>query len=135
MIDPDDSLCAEIIYGNHFSPERGHSGYQVTLKRVKRSFWWPGMRTDIELVIRNFDICQRNKIENVASPGYLQPLPVPEKVWEDIVMDFIKGLPSSQGLSFIWVIVDRFSKFESFIPLKASLHCTSIGSDLPQRNC
>ena len=33
-------------------------------------------------------------------------------------MDFIVGLPKSEGYTKIWVIVDRFSKMAHFIPLK-----------------
>jgi hypothetical protein len=33
-------------------------------------------------------------------------------------MDFIEGLPFSQGYSVIWVIVDQLTKYAHFIPLK-----------------
>lgn len=55
---------------------------------------------------------------NVGPAGYLQPVPIPERVWDDTAMDFIEGLPISYRLSAIWVIVDRFSNFAHFIPLK-----------------
>lgn len=67
--------------------------------------------------MRRCDICQRYKTENVAYPGLLQPLPIPNRIWEEISMDFIDGLPSSQGCTAIWVLVDRLSKYAHFIPL------------------
>ncbi|BBN67650.1 hypothetical protein Prudu_144S000300 [Prunus dulcis] len=39
-----------------------------------------------------------------------------EAVWTDISMDFIDGLPKSNGKTTIFVIVDRLSKFAHFIP-------------------
>lgn len=33
-------------------------------------------------------------------------------------MDFIEGLPMSQGKTAIMVVVDRYSKFAHFVPLQ-----------------
>lgn len=62
-------------------------------------------------------ICQAHKHENVASPGLLQPLPIPEEVWIDVSMDFISGLSKSQGKEVIFVVVDRLSKYSHFMAL------------------
>jgi hypothetical protein len=46
---------------------------------------------------------------------------VPEWKWEEIVMDFIVGLPRTQsGYDSIWVIVDRLTKVAHFIPIKTT---------------
>jgi hypothetical protein len=46
---------------------------------------------------------------------------VPEWKWEEIVVDFIMGLPRTQsGYDSIWVIVDRLTKVAHFIPGKTT---------------
>ena len=67
--------------------------------------------------VRQCGTCQRSKSENFAPAGLLQPLPIPEGIWEDLSMDFINGLPNSQGKNTILVIVDRGSKYAHFIAL------------------
>ena len=40
------------------------------------------------------------------------------RAWRDLYMDFIEGLPKSEGYSVILVMVDRFTKYAHFIPIK-----------------
>ena len=101
----------------HSSPMGGHAGSSKTHSRLKREFFWHGLRKDIKKFIRECEVCQRNKIENLKPTGALQPLPIPSKVWVDISMDFIEGLPLSKGYNVIMVIVDRFNKYSHFIPM------------------
>ena len=57
-----------------------------------------------------------NKVERRAEAGLLQPLPIPEKSWVLVSMDFISGFPEVKGFDGVMVIVDRFSKYEIFRP-------------------
>ncbi|XP_047251512.1 uncharacterized protein LOC124886667 [Capsicum annuum] len=72
------------------------------------------------------DICQRHKYDVAASPGYLQPLPIPEGVWTDICLDFIEGLPKFQGKDVILVLVDRLSKYAHFLSLQHPYTAQSV---------
>lgn len=47
----------------------------------------------------------------------LTPLPLPEKVWESISMDFVKGLLVNRGKSAILVVMDCYSMFAHFATL------------------
>jgi len=49
-------------------------------------------------------------------------------VWRDLSMDFIEGLPKSEGYSVILVAVDIFTKFAHFIPLKHAYTASSVAS-------
>lgn len=75
------------------------------------------MKTVVLQFVACCDVCQRHKNEIVASPGLLQPLPIPDTLWRDISMDFIEGLPSSDNKTVILVAVDRLSKYAHFLAL------------------
>jgi hypothetical protein len=64
--------------------------------------------------VRQCEVCKINKEEHVASPGLLQPLSIPQKVWSDITMDLIEKLPKSEGKDTIMVVVDRRKMLTSF---------------------
>jgi hypothetical protein len=63
-------------------------------------------------------VCQHAKSEGFIYPGLLQPLLVPQGAWQDLTMDFIEGLPKSEGCDTILVVVDRYSKYAHFFALK-----------------
>jgi len=89
----------------------------VTAKTVRSLFYWRGQQKHIRQHIRECSVCQRNKHENMASPGLLQPLPIPYAPFINISMDFVEGLPKSEGKDVILVVVDRFDKYAHCLAL------------------
>jgi len=67
--------------------------------------------------MKECSVCQRNKTENVLSLILLQPLPIPQAPFNDISMDFIKGLFKSNGKDVIYVMVDKFGKYVHFVTI------------------
>uniref|UniRef100_A0AAQ4Q2C6 Integrase catalytic domain-containing protein n=1 Tax=Gasterosteus aculeatus aculeatus TaxID=481459 RepID=A0AAQ4Q2C6_GASAC len=59
----------------------------------------------------------RSKSSHQAPAGLLRPLPIPHRPWSHIAVDFVTGLPPSEGNTVILTIVDRFSKAVHFVPL------------------
>lgn len=51
---------------------------------------------------------------------------MPNRVWADISMDFIEGLPKVAHKSIILTIVDRFSKYAHFITLSHPFTAQSV---------
>ena len=101
----------------HSSTCGGHSGRDATLQRVKAVVFWKGISKDVKLFIHQCSTCQRCKYDSAAYPGLLQPLPIPEHVWQHITMDFIEVLPDLRGKQVIFVVVDRLSKVAHFMAL------------------
>ena len=60
--------------------------------------------------------CKHSKALWHKPYGCLKQLPVLEKLWNSISMDFIKHLPASSGFMSILIIVDCLSKQGIFIP-------------------
>jgi hypothetical protein len=110
-------LQQQVLQFVHCDPVAGHSGYERTMQRARRDFYWRGMKQSVKKFIRECLVCQQNKQENTSPAGLLQPLPIPNRVWSDISLDFVEGLPLSHGHSVILVVVDRLSKYAHFISL------------------
>ncbi|GJW82801.1 retrotransposon-related protein [Tanacetum coccineum] len=89
-----------------------------------------GVRRMVKQQVHLCDVCQRNKSDLVASPGLLQPLKIPERVWKDISMDFIEALPMSQGYTVIMVVVDMLSKYAHFIGLSHPFTAAQVAQAL-----
>ena len=102
----------------HSSPTGGHSGFLRTYRRIAGNLYWVGMKRSIQDFVRSCDTCQRQKYVAMSPAGLLQPLPIPNQIWEDISLDFITSLPKSKGFEALFVVVDRLSKYGHFIPLK-----------------
>nr|GEW60419.1 retrotransposon-related protein [Tanacetum cinerariifolium] len=75
------------------------------------------MRKQVKQLVRECLVCQKCKPDVSAYPGLLQPIPIPKIIWSQISMDFIEGIPKSQGKNVVMVVVDRLSKYVHFIGL------------------
>lgn len=63
----------------HSSSLAGHAGYDKTIHRARKDFFWPGMKADVKRFIRECDTSQRVKAENLSPTGLLQPLSIPKR--------------------------------------------------------
>lgn len=84
----------------------------------KREFFWHGMKVDIKKFVKECDVPQRIKSKTSVPAGLLHPLQIPTTPWTDVSLDFIEGLPKSQGFEVILVVVDKLtSMFILFLSL------------------
>ncbi|KAL6319749.1 hypothetical protein AAG906_036807 [Vitis piasezkii] len=109
-------LRKELLRETHDAKWAGHLGEERTLALLARSYYWPKMGEDVQAYVKSCLVCQLDKTERKKAAGLLQPLPIPEKPWESISMDFITGFPKVRDFKSVFVVVDRFSKYVVFIP-------------------
>ena len=130
------AICAEILRKNHDDPHAGHFGTQKTLELLQRKYW-PKMANDVQDYVRNCEGCNCTKAARYKPYGLLQSLPVPEGPWQDIIMNFIRGMPSSLGrdgkaYGSILAIVDRFTKLAKYYPVLKTITAEQMGDLLVQ---
>ncbi|KAI2655704.1 Transposon Tf2-11 polyprotein [Labeo rohita] len=112
-----ESVQTSVLQWGHSSSLACHPGATRTHRLIKQRFWWPSMARDARRFVSACPICAAGKGSNRPPAGLLQPLSVPSRPWSHIAMDFVTGLPPSNGKTVVLTVVDRFSKATHFIPL------------------
>ncbi|KAI5385477.1 hypothetical protein KIW84_072176 [Lathyrus oleraceus] len=59
------------------------------------------MQRSVRDFVRACDVCQKQKYVVTTPGGLLQPLPIPNSIWEELSLDFITGLPKSRGYEVV----------------------------------
>lgn len=112
-----DAARSEVLQWGHASKLVCHSCLSCTLHLLQQHFWWPIMNRDTKAYIAACPVCAHGKSSHQPPAGLLHPLLVPQHPWSHIAMDFVTGLPPSDGHMVILTIVDRFFKAAHFVPL------------------
>jgi hypothetical protein len=124
---PDSSPFKKLLLEEfHSTLTAGHGGIDKTFGRLKENVYWVGMKQDVINFVNACLVCQQTKTPTHLPYGPLQPLHIPNEVWEDISMDFIVGLPSFQGYTTIFVVVDRLSKAAHFGTLTTNFTASKV---------
>jgi hypothetical protein len=103
-------------------------GFLKTYHRVKKDFFWDGLKTNVQRFVVECLVFQENKVETIKTPCLLQPLAILIQRWEEASMDFITGLPKSEGNSVIMVIFDRLTKYAHFCALSHPFKASTIST-------
>ncbi len=89
----------------------GHFGRDRTIKRLAQHCVWTGMTSEVEDYCRSCAVCAVSKSSTTKAAGTLRPMPIPERVWDSVGVDFTGPLPlTARKNNSIMAIVDRFSK-------------------------
>ena len=116
-------LRTQVIKHIHETLPGGHAGRSSTYDRVSSIYYWPRMTDSISRYVKSCHACKRSKAYKEGKQGLLKPLPIPDRYWQDISVDFITPLPVcnrfGRKYEHIMVVVDRLSKKKKFIPLES----------------
>ncbi|KAI2645614.1 Transposon Ty3-I Gag-Pol polyprotein [Labeo rohita] len=118
----------------HRSPGSGHPGSQRTLSLVQSRYWWPSMRRDTIRYVQSCSVCAMSTSPRQLPTGKLVPLPIPQRPWSHIGVDFVTDLPAAEGNTCILVMVDRVYLRRWRLPRPYS-NSSSATSACPRRSC
>jgi hypothetical protein len=81
---------------------------------VDERYFWPNINKYVKKFVECYRICQLAKERSQNTELYTH-LPILEKLWEDISMDFVLGLPKThRGYDSMLVVVEKFPKMTHF---------------------
>jgi transposase InsO family protein len=102
---PDREQIIRRIHG-----ECGHYGMRRTLHLVLTSYWWAGVRAEVEALVSSCDLCSRARAAPTPEVPQLQPLPVMGLFYRWGV-DLAGPFPTSRaGNTYLFVAIEHFSK-------------------------
>ena len=76
-----------------------HFGRDKTIEESERQFYWPSLKRGIAKIVGQCGTCQLAK-HCRQNTGLYTPLPMPDRPWQDVSMDFVLGLPLGSMISF-----------------------------------
>ena len=123
-----EELRLHLLQQHHNSPAAGHPGRAKTYQLLGRKYFWPHMHEDVARYVKNCHICQRSRTPRHAPYGTLKSLSIPQQPWKELSMDFVTGLPWSQGYDAILVVVDRLTKMRHLIPCRTSTSAEDLAN-------
>jgi len=74
------------------------------------------MVTDINRYVQNCNNCRRSIIPQDKTLGLLKPLPILERPWQHISIDFHELPTDRDGYNMVIILVNHFSKHPFLIP-------------------
>ncbi|MCO5591129.1 hypothetical protein L7F22_045110 [Adiantum nelumboides] len=104
-------LRPKVLIEYHAPSYAGHRGIDATVKAVNSFFYWPTLRRDVDAFLRLCLVCQKVKFDKQKAPGLLQPLPIPDKPWESIEMEFIFYMPKIKSEHMVKLFMHKVFKY------------------------
>lgn len=118
-----EELQLHLFKEHHDPPMQGHPGYRAMYSKMAENYYWLNMKEACRRYATNCSICRRSKAYNTQKQGLLAPLPIPERKWIDLSLDFVVNLPKCRRRNRIYenilMVVDRLTKRRIYEPMSS----------------
>ncbi|XP_028456278.1 uncharacterized protein LOC114570230 [Perca flavescens] len=114
-----DSVHSAVLQWAHASKMACPPGVARTMALLRRWFRWPAMGDQTRSFVAACPVCAQNKGTNRPSSGLVHPLPIPQRPWSHLALDFVSGLPLSEGNTVVLTVVDRFTMTRHPFPARS----------------
>ena len=118
-----ENLHLFLLQQHHDPPAHGHPGFKSMLRKLQENWFWIGMANGCKQYATNCATCRRTKAYNTKKQGLLNPLPIPNRKWLDLSLDFVVQLPECRRRNHLFqhilVVVDRLTKQRIYEPLES----------------
>ena len=84
------------------------------------------MSHDIESYCKTCSICATSKDTNSKPTGLLHSLPLPDRPWQSIGLDFMGPLPKSNNFDYLLVVIDRLTSQVHLVPTTTTVTARGI---------
>nr|GEX50152.1 putative reverse transcriptase domain-containing protein [Tanacetum cinerariifolium] len=112
-------LRALIMHESYKSKYSIHLGSDKMYQDLKKLYWWPNIKAEIDTYVSKCLTCAKVKIEYQKPSGLLVQPEIPQWKWKNITMDFVIKFPKTTARQDTsWVIIDRLTKSAHFLHMR-----------------
>jgi hypothetical protein len=121
QLTPEMPLRTALIREAHDQPLMGHPRRTKLRQLLQSRYYWPNQGQDIDRYRNNCHACRRSHVPRDRKPELLHPLPVPDRPWQRVSVDFKKCLESRNGHNMVVIFVDRLGKRPITLPVRDTI--------------
>lgn len=85
VVIPSNEWVNKLMEECYLTPMGWHSRAYRTLKKLTSSVYWIDMKSKVHNHVAQCEISHKKKYQATSPARLLQLLPIPERIWEDIV--------------------------------------------------